>query len=99
MKFTPKLPHTVPESLKIVKPDPGPLVKARTHERKAEQIRDERRKHESDPEAEGEGPRPHLEFMERWKALEFAVGPTEDRARHEYRNKLAVEPREHEIIG
>ena len=50
MKFTPKLPHTVPESLKIVKPDPGPLVKARTHERKAEQIRDERKKHEAVPE-------------------------------------------------
>lgn len=94
MKFTPKLPHTVPESLKIVKPDVGPLVKARTHERKAEVLRDQGRKAE-----EGEGPRPHLEFLERWKALEHAVGPTEARARHEWKNKLGTEPREHEIIG
>ena len=87
MKFTPKLPHTVPESLKIVKPDPGPLVKARTHERKAEVLR-------KDDEA-----RPHLEFLERWKALEFTVTPIEERVKHEYANKLGTPPREHEIIG
>ena len=94
MKFTPKLPHTVPKSLQIVKPDPGPLVKARTHERKAEKLRDETRRAD-----DGDEPRPHLEFLERWKALEFAVGPTEDRAKHEYANKLGTTPKEHEIIG
>ena len=94
MKFTPKLPHTVPKSLQIVKPDPGPLVKARTHEKKAEAIRDEAKRAD-----EGEGPRPHLEFLERWKALEFAVTPTEQRAKHEWKNKLGTEPREHEVIG
>jgi hypothetical protein len=95
MKFTPKLPHTVPESLKIKKPDPGPLVKARTHEKKAEKLREEKR----DADTPEEGPRPHLEFLERWKALEFTVTPVEDRAKHEWRNKLGTEPKEHEIIG
>lgn len=94
MKFTPKLPHTVPDSLKIVKADVGPLVKARTHEKKAEKLRDESKRAD-----EGEGPRPHLEFLERWKSLEFTVTPIEARARHEYKNKLGSEPREHEIIG
>lgn len=98
MKFTPKLPRTVPESLKIQKADPGPLVKARTHERKAEALRDESRKAATSPE-ELEGPRPHLEFLERWKSLEFTVTPIADRARHEWHNKLGTEPREHEVIG
>lgn len=99
MKFTPKLPRTVPESLQIQKPDPGPLVKARTHERKAEALRDEGRRAATAQGEEAEGPRPHLEFLERWKALEFTVTPIADRARHEWRNKLGTEPREHEIIG
>ena len=91
MKFTPKLPHTVPESLKIVKPDVGPLVKARTHERKAELLRDEGRRAD-----EGEGPRPHLEFLERWKALEFAVGPTEERAKQ---REVGPCPRSEDSLG
>lgn len=94
MKFTPKLPHTVPDSLKIVKPDVGPLVKARTHEKKAEKLRDEARKAD-----EGEGPRPHLEYLERWKSLEFTVTPIEERAKHEYLGKLGHEPKEFQIIG
>lgn len=94
MKFTPKLPHTVPDSLKIVKPDPGPLVKARTHEKKAEKLRDEARKAD-----DGEGPRPHLEFLERWKSLEFTVTPIEHRCKHEYEAKLGHPPKEHQIIG
>lgn len=98
MKFTPKLPHTVPDSLKIVKPDVGPLVKARTHEKKAEKLRDEAKRAQSSPDGD-EGPRPHLEFLERWKSLEFTVTPIEGRAKHEYQNKLGVAPREHEIIG
>lgn len=112
MKFTPKLPHTVPESLRIKKPDPGPLVKARTHERKAEELRTERKtadlalaKAEADqrkkgaPPIEDEGPRPHLELLERWRALEHAVTPIEARARHEWHNRFGDEPREFEIIG
>jgi hypothetical protein len=112
MKFTPKLPYTVPESLKLKKADPGPLVKARTHERKAETLRTERRdadqaleKAEAEPRRKGaappedEGPRPHLEFLERWRALEFAVTPIEARARHEWQNRFSKEPREFEVIG
>lgn len=112
MKFTPKLPHTVPESLRIKKPDPGPLVKARTHERKAEALRTERKtadlalaKAEADkrkkgaPPIEDEGPRPHLEYLERWQALEHTVTPIEARARHEWHNRFGSEPREFEIIG
>lgn len=112
MKFTPKLPYTVPESLRLKKPDPGPLVKARTHERKAEGLRSDRRqadealeKAEAQPKKKGaappedEGPRPHLEFLERWKALEHAVTPIEARARHEWMNRFSKEPREFEVIG
>jgi hypothetical protein len=98
MKFTPKLPHTVPDSLKIVKPDVGPLVKARTHEKRAEQLRDEARRAQS-PAADGAGPPPYLEFLERWRSLEHTVTPIEARAKHEYQNKLGHDPREHEIIG
>lgn len=94
MKFTPKLPQSVPDSLKIIKPDVGPLVKARTHEKKAERLRDEAKRAE-----DGEGPRPHLEFLERWRSLEFTVTPIEARAKHEYQNKLGTLPKEHEIIG
>ncbi|MCC7111087.1 MAG: hypothetical protein IT382_17470, partial [Deltaproteobacteria bacterium] len=43
MTFTPKLPYTVPQSLQLKKADPGPLVKARTHERKAEGLRQDRK--------------------------------------------------------
>lgn len=112
MKFTPKLPHTVPESLRLTKPDPGPLVKARTHERKAEELRTGRKeadlalaKAEAEkrkkgaPPVEDEGPRPHLEFLERWKALEHTVTPIEGRARHEWKNRFSSDPREYEVIG
>lgn len=80
--------------MQIVQADVGPLVKARTHERKAEALRDEAKR-----AADGEGPRPHLEYLERWVALEHAVTPIEGRARHEWRNKLGAEPRPHEVIG
>lgn len=112
MKFTPKLPYTVPESLRLKKPDPGPLVKARTHERKAETLRSDRKeadealeKAEAQPKRKGavpfedEGPRPHLEFLERWKALEHTVTPVEARAVHEWQNRFGKAPREFEVIG
>jgi hypothetical protein len=96
VKFQPKLPHTVPESLRLKPPEHSPLVKARTHEKKAEALRTEAREA---AKGEDEGPRPHLEFLERWKALEFTVTPIEARAKHEWKNKLGVEPKPHEVIG
>ena len=36
-----KLPHTVAESLRFKPHEPSPLVKARTHEKKAEVLRDD----------------------------------------------------------
>jgi hypothetical protein len=39
--FTPKLPPSVAESLKLKKPEPSVLVKARTHEMRAERLRKE----------------------------------------------------------
>ncbi|MBI1946072.1 MAG: hypothetical protein HYS27_10270 [Deltaproteobacteria bacterium] len=112
MKFTSKLPHTVPESLRLKKPDPGPLVKARTHEKKAEELRTDRKeadealakaeaekRRKGAPPVEDEGPRPHLEFLERWKALEHTVTPIEARARHEWQNRFGDAPREFEVIG
>ena len=61
MKFEPKLPRTVPQSLRIVKPDPGPLVKARTHEKKAEALRDEKKKAGDDDEGHRVAPGTRLE--------------------------------------
>lgn len=105
MKFQSKLPRTFPESLKLKPHAPTPLVKARTHERKAEQLRQdaldaERQRERADDLSDApDGPRPHLEFLERWKALEHVVTPTEGRARHEWTNKLGTEPKPHEVIG
>jgi hypothetical protein len=103
MKFQSKLPRTFPESLKLKPKDPGTLVKARTHERKAEELRDQARdaarEQEKDADEAPEGPRPHLEFLERWKALEHTVTPIAGRARHEWLGKLGTEPKPHQVIG
>src|SRR5690606_36909248 len=52
-------PKSYPQSLRYkAKEEPSPLVKARTHDRKADKIKDD-----------DEG-RLHLEYLERYKALE-----------------------------
>jgi hypothetical protein len=102
MKFQSKLPRTFPESLKLKPHDPSALVKARTHEKKAEKLRDEAKDAERRAERDDEdvdGPRPHLEYLERWKALEHTVTPIEGRARHEWKNKRGADPKPHEVIG
>lgn len=113
MKFTPKLPQTVPESLKLKKPEPSVLVKARTHESKAEKLRhqDEEAHRESlAPVKKGprgqvpdddrpEAPKPHLEFLERWKVLEAAIGPITEKAKKEYAAKLGEDPKPHQVLG
>lgn len=112
MKFTPKLPQTVADSLKLKPAEPSVLVKARTHESKAEKLRqqDDEANRESlapekklrpgqKPEKEVEGPRPHLEFLERWKVLEAAMGPITEKAKKEYFAKLAEEPKPHQVLG
>src|SRR5688572_26893121 len=99
MKFTPKLPQTTPESLKLKKPEPSVLVKARTHESKAEKLRkqeDEATRESLDPlvrngkkdDDRPDAPKPHLEFLERWKVLEAALGPISEKAKKEYQAKL-----------
>ncbi len=95
-KFQSKLPRTIAQSLQFKPHAPSTLVKARTHERKAEDLREQGKQAARDEET---GPRPHLEFLERWKALEHTVTPIEPRARHEWTNKLGVEPKPHEVIG
>ena len=85
MKFTPKLPQTVADSLKLKKPEPSLLVKARTHEAKAEALRQQeevanreqlgphkKQNPRDKPEKKVEAPRPHLEYLERWKVLDLA---------------------------
>lgn len=84
-----RLPRSVPQSLRYKpKEEPSPLVKARTHERKAEKIRDD-----------DEG-RLHLEYLERFKALEHAVEKIKEGAKKEWAFRLAKEDMgPHELIG
>ena len=87
-EFHSKLPHTVPKSLQLKPHDPGPLVKARTHDRKAERLR-------QDDDAKA-----NLEYLERWRALEHAVTTVEKKAQHEFAGLLGVdEVRPHEVVG
>jgi hypothetical protein len=112
MKFTPKLPRTVPASLQIQQSQPSVLVKALTHESKAERLRDQaqeaelqrdrldRDKKPGSTKEHAEGPPPHLEYLERWRVLEVTVTPIEARARKEYRAKLGHDDMKgHEVLG
>ncbi len=88
MKFRPKLPHSVPESLKLKPVEHSPLVKAKTHEHKAEKLRKD------------EDSSAHLEYLERFKALQEAVKQIDAKARHEWRGLLGVaEMKPHEVLG
>lgn len=111
--FQSKLPPSVAESLKIVKPEPSVLVQARTHEAKAEKLRqqdeianrtplkkpDPRDKNLPPKKGAIQAPKPHLEFMERWLVLEAALGPITEKATKEYAAKLAETPRAHQVLG
>jgi hypothetical protein len=116
MAFTPKLPRSVPESLQLKKPEPSVLVKARTHEMKAERLRKQEdeatrtslveefeekknRGHGKGDDDRPDAPKPHLEFLERWKVLEAALGPISEKAKKEYAAKLGEEPRPHQVLG
>ncbi len=115
MAFTPKLPPSVAESLKLKKPEPSVLVKARTHESRAERLRQqedaatrpsllqefEEKKHRGKASSDDrpDAPKPHLEFLERWKVLEAALGPVTEKAHREYVAKLGEEPRPHQVLG
>ncbi len=118
MKFTPKLPQSVAESLKLRKPEPSVLVKARTHESKAEKLRqqdDEASREQLGPQKKQqqfvqgqkrdrsddqvEAPKPHLEFLERWKVLEAVLGPISEKAKKEYAAKLGEDPKPHQVLG
>jgi hypothetical protein len=111
--FTPKLPQSVAESLKIKKPEPSVLVKARTHESKAEKLRqaqeeatreklgpkDPRARHAPPDKDAPKAPKPHLEFLERWAVLEAALGPLSEKATKEYVAKLGETPKAHQLLG
>jgi hypothetical protein len=116
MAFSPKLPPSVAESLKLKKPEPSVLVKARTHESKAERLRQqedeatrtslvhefEQRKNRGRAGGDDDrpdAPKPHLEYLERWKVLEAALGPITEKARKEYQAKLGEDPRPHQVLG
>lgn len=88
MTYT-RLPRSLPKSLRYApKEPPSPLAKARVHERRAEKIRDD-----------DEG-KPHLQFLERWKAVEAAVEAIEAKAKKELAYKLGKEEvRIHELFG
>ena len=113
MKFTPKLPQTVAESLRLKKPEPSLLVKARTHEAKAEKLRQQDEEAHREPlgpdkkpnprdkpdKSAPQAPRPHLEYLERWKVLDAALGPISEKTQKEYRAKLGEEPKTHQVLG
>jgi len=111
--FTPKLPQSVAESLKLKKPEPSVLVKARTHEAKAEKLRqqeeiatreklgpiDPRDRNKAPDKNAPKAPKPHLEFLERWAVLEAALGPITEKATKEYEAKLGETPKAHQVLG
>lgn len=87
MTYT-RLPKTFPESLKLKREEPTPLVKARVHERKAEKIRDD---------DEGKA---HLELLERWKSLEACAQDHAAKAKRELSYRLGHDdPGPHEVVG
>lgn len=84
-----RLPKSYPQSLLYkAKEEPSPLVKARTHDRKAEKIR-----------KDDEG-RLHLEYLERWKSLEHAIVKIKEGAKKEWAFRLGKEDMgPHELLG
>lgn len=84
-----RLPKTYPESLRLKPKDPpSALVKARVHERKADRIRED-----------DEG-RAHLQYLERWRALEACAQAHAQKAQKELAYRLGHEqPGPHEIVG
>jgi len=91
-----RLPRTVAESLKFKEKQHSPLVKARTHDKKADRLR----KAEKDAKKKGDPTTPHLQFLERYKALEHLIQPLEELTKKEFRGKLAKEEvGPHELLG
>jgi hypothetical protein len=84
-----RLPKSYPKSLKYApKEEPSPLVKAKTHERKADELRDD------------DDAAPHLEYLERWLALEQAMEKAKELAKKEWAFRLAKEQLgPHEVLG
>lgn len=96
---TSKLPKTLPESFKYKKPEPSPLVKAQVHHKKADKLRKADREARKE-EGEVDPTKPHLQFLERMKAMVAAMAPREELARKEFRGKLGKEDiGPHEIFG
>lgn len=84
-----RLPKSYPQSLRYKpKEEPSPLVKARTHERKAEKIKDD------------EAGLPHAQYLERYRALEQAILKIKDGAKKEWAFRLAKDDMgPHELLG
>lgn len=84
-----RLPKSYPQSLRYKpKEEPSALVKARTHERKADKIKDD-----------DEG-KLHLEYLERFKAVEHAIDKIKDKAKKEWAFRLARDDMApHELLG
>jgi hypothetical protein len=82
-----RLPKSLPESFKFEKKQVSNLHKAKVHEKKAEKLR-------SDKES-----KPHLEFLERWKALEFSVEEIKKNATKELAYKLGQNAKDHHLLG
>jgi len=84
-----RLPKSYPQSLKYApKAPPTPLVKARTHDGRADELKGD------------ENAAPHLQFLERWLALEQMIEKSKELAKKEWAFRLAKEDMgPHEILG
>ncbi|MCP4502031.1 MAG: hypothetical protein GY822_18900 [Deltaproteobacteria bacterium] len=91
-----RLPRTIAESLKFKEKEHSPLVKVRTHEKKAERLR----KVEKDATKKGDPTMPHLQYLERYKALEHLILPMQELTKKEFKGLLAKdEVGPHELLG
>jgi hypothetical protein len=95
----PRLPKSIPQSLRYKKPPPSTAVKAQTHQRKAETLRGQEKK-QSREKGAVDPLQPHLQFLERMKALQAVMEEREEKVRKEYRGRFDREDvGPHEVLG
>lgn len=94
-----RLPKTIAQSLRFQKRPPSTAVKGQVHQRKADLLRDQEKK-ERRESGNVDPLLPHLQFLERMKALQAYMEEKEDAIRKEYLNRFHQETvGPHEILG
>ena len=94
-----RLPKSIAQSLRYKKPPPSTAVKSKTHQRKADALRDHEKKARRETGAV-DPTLPHLQFLERMKALQAHMEEKEENVKKEYRNRFHREDvGPHEVLG